>query len=265
MNGTARDTGPAMGGWRPQARDLAEAVMLLTRLPVPVVLASPRGAGAAWAWPVAGAVVAGLAAVMGWAASAVGMAPGLVAGLVLATLVAATGALHEDGLADTADGLFGGHSRERRLEILRDSRIGTYGVVALVLALGLRWQALAALADRPAILAGAVVAAAVLSRAAMAGVALALPHARPDGLSATTGRPPVAAVAVAALIAIGLALGLTGLVGGLLGGLAAVAGALVVARAAQVRIGGQTGDILGASQQLAEVAAIMALAAVLSA
>ncbi len=231
--------------------------MLLTRLPVPVRLTAPRGARAAWAWPLAGAVVAALAAGVAAGALALGLPPGVAAGLALAVGVLMTGALHEDGLADTADGLWGGHTRERRLEILRDSRIGTYGVVALVLVIGLRWQALVALAAEP----WDLVAAAVLSRAAMAGVAWALPHARPDGLSAATGRPPGGAVALGAVVAAGLALGLAG-PAALWAGLAAGLAAAGIARVARARIGGQTGDILGASQQLAEVAALLALLAV---
>jgi adenosylcobinamide-GDP ribazoletransferase len=243
--------------------DLPEALLLLTRLPVPVTLTAPRGAATAWAWPVAGAVVAALAAGVGWLALAAGLPAGISAGLVLVTLVLATGALHEDGLADTADGLFGCHTRERRLEILRDSRIGTYGVVALVLVLGLRWQAIAVLVASPGGLLAAVLTAAVLSRAAMAGVAMALPPARPDGLSAATGRLPAAAVAVGVALAFGLALVLAGWAAALMGALAAGLGALIVARAARARIGGQTGDILGASQQVAEVGVLISLMVVL--
>jgi adenosylcobinamide-GDP ribazoletransferase len=242
------------------AADMAEALMLLTRLPVPVRLTRPRGAGASWAWPLAGAAVASLAATVSAAATATGLPPGLAAGLALAALVLLTGALHEDGLADTADGLWGGQTRDRRLEILRDSRIGTYGVVALVLGLGLRWQVMAALAADPGVLAAAMVAAACLSRATMAGVAWALPHARPDGLSAATGRPPAGAVALASALALALALGLAGPVA-LLAALAAALASAVLARVALARIGGQTGDILGASQQLAEIAGLIALLA----
>jgi adenosylcobinamide-GDP ribazoletransferase len=243
--------------WRPKAVDLAEALMLLTRLPVPVRLTAPRGARAAWAWPLAGAAVAALAAAVGALAVAAGLTAGVAAGLALAAGVLLTGALHEDGLADTADGLWGGPTRARRLEILRDSRIGTYGVVALVIATGLKWQALVALADDPWHLAAATVTAAALSRAAMAGVARALPPARPDGLSAATGQPPAGAVALAAALALAFAVVLAG-PAALAAGCAAVLGAALVARVAWARIGGQTGDILGASQQVAEVAALVA-------
>jgi adenosylcobinamide-GDP ribazoletransferase len=237
---------------------VAEALMLLSRLPVPVRLTVPRGARAAWAWPLAGALVAALAALAGIGALAVGLPQGVAAGLALAAGVLLTGALHEDGLADTADGLWGGSTRDRRLEILRDSRIGTYGVVALVLGLGLRWQVLAVLVADPWALAAAMVAAAALSRAAMAGVARALPPARPDGLSVATGRPPPGAVVLGGGIALALGLGLTGPAGAV-AALAAALAAALVAGLARARIGGQTGDILGASQQLAEIAVLLVL------
>ena len=171
--------------------DLGAALGLLTRLPLGHM--ASRGARAAWAWPLAGAVVAGLAALAGWVAGVLGLTPALVAGLTLATGVAVTGALHEDGLADSADGLWGGWTRERRLEIMRDSRIGTYGVLALVFVTGLRWAALTAIVAAGALL-GPLLAAAMLSRAAMAVLMARLPHARTDGLGHGTGRPPFPAV-----------------------------------------------------------------------
>ncbi|MAU52752.1 MAG: adenosylcobinamide-GDP ribazoletransferase [Roseovarius sp.] len=240
--------------------DLALALGLLTRLPVPLplpVAEAGRGARAAWAWPLAGAVLGALAAPVGWAALALGL-PAPVAGLLaLGTLVMLSGALHEDGLADTADGIWGGWTRQRRLEIMRDSRLGSYGVIALGLTLGLRGVALAEFfADGPGEAAAALVAAAMLSRAAMAGAMAALPHARETGLARAQGRPPAAT----ALLGAGLATGAAALLCGLPGlgaGLAAALVAALVARLALVKIGGQTGDVLGAVQQGAEIAALL--------
>ncbi len=238
--------------------DLALALGLLTRLPVPV-RDTARGARAAWAWPLAGAVLAGLAALGGGAALALGL-PAPVAGLVaLGALVMLGGGLHEDGLADSADGLWGGWTQERRLDIMRDSRIGSYGVIALVLGLGLRGVALALIFAGGALAgAAALVIAAMVSRAAMAGVMAALPHARADGLARAQGRPPRTAVLLAAALALAVALALAG-VAGLIAAGAAALGALIVARLARARIGGQTGDILGAAQQVAEIAALLCL------
>jgi adenosylcobinamide-GDP ribazoletransferase len=181
----------------------------------------------------------------------------VAAGLALLVQCAATGAMHEDGLADTLDGLWGGHTREARLEIMKDSAVGAYGAVALVISLGLRWSLLAALLP---VAPGAIIAAACLSRAGMPVLMAALPHARDFGLSHGVGRPTTRACAI------GLALGLV--LAFLTAGLETITGALLgalllawLARQARKRIGGQTGDILGASQQLGEIAMLLALAA----
>jgi adenosylcobinamide-GDP ribazoletransferase len=237
--------------------DLASAFSLLTRLPVPTHAApNPR---AAWAWPVAGAAVGALAATATSAALWLSLPAGVAAALALLTAALLTGGLHEDGLADTADGLMGGHTKERRLEIMKDSRIGSYGTLALLLITLIRWSALTAL-----ITAGhhwpALIAAGALSRAPMAALIAALPNARGTGLSHLTGQPPrtavLAALAIAATFAV-LATGLTFLPMAL----AAATTTALLARAAHGRIGGQTGDILGASQQLAEAAALSLAAA----
>ncbi|MCM2561387.1 adenosylcobinamide-GDP ribazoletransferase [Lutimaribacter sp. EGI FJ00015] len=242
-----------------RAADILAAIGLLTRLPVRLHDdITARGARAAWAYPLAGAVVAGLAGVLGWAALALGLTPALAAGLALAALIVVTGALHEDGLADCADGFWGGWTRDRRLEIMKDSRIGAYGVLALVLGVGLRWAALTALFAKGWVVAPLIIAA-MGSRAAMPALMAALPHARDTGLSHQVGRPDARAATVA------LALGLLAAV--LLGGLAtafwataaALLSALAVARLARARIGGQTGDVLGATQQCCEIAILLAL------
>lgn len=238
--------------------DVAEALTLLTRLPMPAVTA-PRGARVAWAWPLAGLAVALIAGLVGWIALALGLSAPLAAGMILATQIATTGALHEDGLADTADGLWGGHDRGRRLEIMKDSRTGAYGVLALVLSLGLRWLALAMILDTGALFAP-LIAVAVLSRAPMAVLMAALPNARGAGLAETVGRPGQDTATIAVLVALALAFLAIGW--GLLAPvLWAALVTIALAALARDRIGGQTGDILGAAQQLAETAALMALAA----
>ena len=242
-------------------QDILAALGLLTRLPLPGHRAS--GASAAWAWPLVGAVVGTLAATIGAAALAAGFGVGAVAALVLAAQAMLTGAMHEDGLADTADGLWGGWTRARRLEIMRDSHIGSYGVLALILVMLIRWSALSALIGAD-MLWPAVIAAAVLSRVPMAVMIAALPNARGSGLSQSVGQPSSGT----ALVACGLGLAVAVLVAGpsaalwmvLVGALPCVALALV----ARARIGGQTGDILGASQQLTEAAALAAFAATLA-
>ena len=239
--------------------DIAEALGLLTRLPL--ADNSPRGAASAWAWPVAGLVVALVAGGLAALLLGLGVAPALAAGFTLAAQVALTGGLHEDGLADTADGFWGGSARERRLEIMKDSRIGSYGVIALVLALGLRWSALSLLLSAGQIFAP-LIAAAVLSRGAMTVLMAAMPNARGTGLSATVGRPAqaTAVLAVAVALTLGLAVAGWAILAPLLW---LTLTAIGLAALALKKIGGQTGDVLGAGQQLCEIAVLTALASLI--
>jgi len=243
--------------------DLRGAFGLLTRLPLPgdPGPAIARGARAAWAWPLAGAAVGVLAAIAAALTQALGLPPTIIAALALAMQAIVTGALHEDGLADSADGLWGGHSPGRRLEIMRDSRIGSYGVLALTLTLLIRWSALAALV--PGGLLAALIACAALSRAPMAVLMAALPPARPGGLSRSVGRPPARAVWAGCALATLIGAALTGWA---IVPLVLVLGAVTLGCGliAQARIGGQTGDILGACQQLTEIAALCVLVALWS-
>jgi adenosylcobinamide-GDP ribazoletransferase len=169
-----------------------------------------------------------------------------------------TGALHEDGLSDFCDGLGGGKDRTQKLAIMRDSRIGTYGAVALILALLVRWSALAAIGDPLKVLLIWIAAGAV-SRAAIA-VPLALPPARVDGLGVQAAFPSVRSSAVAALIAIGLSFALLHWAAIPMIG-AAIIGAVVVTLLARHYLGGQTGDVLGAAALIAETSALAAASA----
>jgi len=249
--------------WRPQAFDILASLGLLTRLPLQLdgARAQARGAAAAWAWPVAGMAVGLLGAAAGGLVLWLGVAPAAAAAIAIAAQMFATGALHEDGLADSADGLWGGWTKARRLEIMKDSRIGTYGVLALVLVTLLRWIALAGLfaAGTPW---GALIAAGALSRVPMTVLMAALPNARGSGLSHSVGRPGkvIAGLSATAGLVCGLAaLGPLAVSAALWVGVACLAVGLV----ARAKIGGQTGDILGASQQISEVVVLTLVAAAL--
>lgn len=242
--------------------DLRMAASFVTILPVASSKPAADGAvaRATWALPVAGLLVGLAGALVYKIASRFGLTPNLAALLALATTALITGALHEDGLADTADGLGGGRTRERKLEIMRDSRIGTYGVCALILSFGLRWSALAAIAD-PWTVTLALCAAHAAARAGVpAFMSLVLP-ARPDGLSASAGAPPGRSVAIAfalGTLVLALALGPGKALVGLI--LLSLAG-WTLARLAIRQIGGQTGDILGAFEQFGEILVLMLAAA----
>jgi len=239
--------------------DIPAAFGLLSRLPVNSD--SKRGAAAAWAFPVTGMILGTIAAAVGWALLAIGLIPGVTAGLTLLTLVLITGAMHEDGLADSVDGLWGGWDKDRRLEIMKDSHIGAYGVMALVLTQILRLMALTALAQA-GMLVIALISVAALSRAPMVVMMAVMPHARDGGLSASIGRVGVNT----AMIAVGIAATITAAMLGWSGIIAIMVVAVastVVALIAMRKIGGQTGDILGATQQVSEIAALITLSTVL--
>lgn len=232
--------------------------------------APPNFATAAWAVPIAGAIIGGCGAATLIASRWLGL-PALSAATVsVATLVLATGALHEDGLADVADGFGGGATRERKLEIMRDSRIGSYGATALALALLLRVSSLAALTERSLVIAAcALLAAGAFSRAAALIPMVILTPARPDGAGASAQRPTAGALRDA-LIAAGLVCVAPISVGAPLASVAtgfalALGAALFATKLAQRQIGGFTGDVLGAAQQAAECAVLLALAATRSA
>jgi adenosylcobinamide-GDP ribazoletransferase len=176
-------------------------------------------------------------------------------------MILATGGLHEDGLADLADGFGGGRTRERALEIMRDSRIGSFGAIALGLSLILRAGCLAALAPGQAF--WGLIALGAASRASMPWVLHLMPPARDDGLgrSAASVRREIALSASALGFLACLPLGVGVAILTLAAGAAAAAG---LAALAQRRIGGQTGDVCGAVQQAAEIAGWCALAAILT-
>lgn len=233
------------------------ALMLLTRLPAGRLTGqAPALADGTWAFPLVGLVVGLIGAITFAIANAIGLAIPIAVGLALAMGVLATGGLHEDGLADVADGFGGGRDKAHKLDIMRDSRIGSYGTLALILSMGLRWSAQVEIAQantRTAI--WAMIAIAVASRAGLAPALLLMPTARPDGLgraATTNGALRPALAIIIALIAVSWMIGpVCALVLGLL--LAAVN--LLFGRLSMRKIGGQTGDVLGAMQQLGDLAA----------
>ena len=246
--------------WRPRPSDLAAAAGFLTLFPVPrrIGCGSPNSA---WAWPVVGAILGGAAGAIAEFSISLGVSEFVAAALALTFLVAATGALHEDGLADTADGLWGGSTAEGRLKIMRDSRVGTFGIVAIGLFFLGRWTGIADLVGSYTAI-GALAATCSVSRAVMAAAMHLVPPAKNDGLSASMGAPcrnaAIGGIAAAAAISV-VCVGWNAIPMLALAGAAAVPVCFIALR----RIGGQTGDVLGAAQQCAECAALVFLAAAL--
>ena len=254
------------------AADLLACLRFYTRLPIPALAFEPAPhdltdfGRAIRATPLAGALIGGIGAACLCVGFLTHLPSGVRAGLALGALILTTGVFHEDGLADTADGLGGGATRERKLEIMKDSRVGSYGAAALALSLLLRFAALSALSENGAgRAAAALVAAHAASRAAGLLPLALLEPARRDGAAFAAARPLPGALLTAGALALGI--GLLPVVAGVgvgqtiaslvAGALASLAMTWIAAR----QIGGQTGDIAGAAQQLAEIAILCVLAA----
>jgi adenosylcobinamide-GDP ribazoletransferase len=239
----------------------AVAVTFLTRLPIAKPSCNAgRLADAAWAFPLVGAGIGAGTGFIFLLAQMLRLGDWLAALLAVLAGIAVTGALHEDGLADTADGLMGGRDRDHALAIMRDSRQGTFGVLAIVLSVLLRAAALVGIGD-PIHAALALISAHATSRAALPVAMRFMRPARADGLGASAGRPRAAFAVLAGTIGTLISLAALGpcrgaIALGILG--AAVFGAGVLA---QRRIGGYTGDILGAFQQIGEIAMLLTAAA----
>jgi adenosylcobinamide-GDP ribazoletransferase len=238
-------------------QDIRVALTFLTRIPVPAGTNSGvQGslAKAMWAFPLVGCVVGAAGGIIFVAVSALSL-PGVVAAIAaVAAMIGVTGALHEDGLADMADGA-GGATRPQKLEIMKDSRIGTYGVIALLVIILLKVALVSAYADQSgasAIISMFVVAGAA-SRAMIVASSYALRTARTGGLSSFAGRPSGAAVFIALALAALIGFSILPSYGAILGIVGALFGGIAVMLIARRIFSGQTGDVLGATQQIAEV------------
>ena len=246
---------------RDRLDELILAATLLTRIPMPPARSGDSAAlgRAVWAYPIIGALVGAIGALAFFFARTVGLPAAPATWVAMAAMVLVTGCFHEDGLADFWDGIGGGRTIERKLEIMRDSRIGSYGAAALILSFGLRSTAIIALADVGLAEVG-LIASGLLGRSAIAGVLLALGPARADGLAATAADPPVRR----ALIAIAFGVAVFGLLpaGSALGAIGATLAATVIFIVLMRRqIEGYTGDGLGATEQTVETAALLAMLA----
>ena len=250
--------------------DVLICLRFFSRIPVPTtereIALGVGGLSAAAAMvPVAGLVIGLFPAAILLAAAQVGLAPMVAAALALSAAVLITGAIHEDALADCADGFGGGSTRERKLEIMRDSRIGAFGGCAIGLSLLLRTSALAAIyARNPWLATSVMLTTASFSRTACLFPLLLLRPARSDGRGAAaplSRRKFLTALAVAVVLAsIPLMTG-AGIQYIVVALLAALGSAFAMVVLASRMIGGQTGDVAGGAQQLAEIAMLVVLSA----
>ncbi|MDD9909124.1 MAG: adenosylcobinamide-GDP ribazoletransferase [Ahrensia sp.] len=252
---------------------IVSSILFLSRLPVHQIVRPTEQIDfhrSSAMFPLAGLVIAAPVAAFVWSALWMGVEAHIIVVLAIPAQVLMTGALHEDGLADVADGFWGGHTVDRKLEIMRDSAIGTYGVLALVISICARLVLLSTALATLGPLFGAMlyVACESLSRAAMLWPWSALKPARkalapdangkdPSGLSQRYGGPDrnsLLACAVLCLPALLCLILAAGVVGTLVALTFALAATLSLTRLARYHIGGHTGDVLGATQQLALIA-----------
>lgn len=240
--------------------DLVCGIGLLTRLPVGWLAHDGLPYSmtrSIWCWPLVGAGLGAGGGLLYAGLLWLGIAALPAAGWSTGMLLLACGGLHEDGLADMADGCGGGHDRARKLEIMRDSRVGSYGVMALVIALLVRITALAAMPGAVAIMAMPV--AGTLARAAMVAVLWRLPPARSDGLASSMADLPALALAACMALAAGSVMLLLPLPRAALACSVAIGAAVIMCLFARRQVGGQTGDVLGATAVVTECAILAAL------
>lgn len=242
--------------------ELGLAATFLTRLPWPAEIRTPRPLMAAsWALPVVGVAVGVIGAIAFAVSERMGLPAAVAATIAVAATAMVTGALHEDGLADLADGFGGGRDATAKRRIMRDSRIGTYGVLTLILAVALKITCLTNLGSDAA---GALVVAHGLGRAVIPGLARALPFAADDGLARQAGRPgrsgALWAAGIGAAVAVFVLPAGIGVAAALAAGLCAVG----VGAVARRQIGGVTGDVFGAAEQAGEVAVLLVVTAYLA-
>ena len=249
-----------------ELKTLILAIHFLTRIPTPFEIdyTPDRLNSASRYYPIVGAIIGSVAALAFFLAS---LALPTIVAVLIATAATAllTGAFHEDGLADTFDGISGAYDRARSLEIMTDSRIGTFGALALIIVISTKVAALSSLADTTTIIT-ALIAAHIISRTSIVIVQATSTYARETGIAGPqdqTFKPINATIAaVTALITIAaLALILSPTVA-LLATAGAITGHILIRLYFQPKLKGHTGDTLGATQQITELAIYIAFAAI---
>ena len=241
--------------------DLRTAAAFLTRLPVPFpeAAAPPDLARAQRLFPVVGAAIGLAVGLCCLALREIGLPDLAAAALAAGAGALLTGALHEDGLSDVADGFGGGRDREAKLAIMRDSRLGAYGALVLMVSFVAKVSAIAVISDGYVV--PGLIAAHALARGVLPAMSMNLPFARSEGLAREAGQPDSTVAATAFGIAFLIALLTLSWGHAFWAAVLAGVSAAGIAWLAKRQIGGQTGDVLGAAEQVAEIAILLLLAA----
>lgn len=236
------------------------AMRFLTILPVPGKLGTAEGhlAGSVAYFPMVGLVLGGLAAAVVWAMTRIPVPPMLASAVVVVVLLTFSGALHMDGLSDTADGFLSSRSRERIMEIMKDSRVGAMGVVAIVCVLLVKFAALASMG--PGRLWAAALLMPLCGRCTMVVQMALLPYARTRGLGNVFYRRGHRLSAVWAVVIMSAAGWMAAGAAGIAAAEGCVLAGILFARYCHKKIGGATGDTFGAACEIAELAAALVLA-----
>ena len=250
-----------------ELKTLALALHFLTRIPTPFEIDySPERLNAASRYsPIVGAIIGTVAAL---AFGIANLALPTIVAVLIATAATAllTGAFHEDGLADTFDGISGAYDRARSLEIMTDSRIGTFGALALIIVISTKVAALSSLSDTTTIIT-ALIAAHIISRTSIVIVQATSTYARETGIAGPQNQPfkPINTIiaTLTALVTIAALALIVSPSAALLATASAITGHILIRLYFQPKLKGHTGDTLGATQQITELAIYIALAATL--
>ncbi len=244
------------GGW---VQDFMVVLVFLTRLPIKPGFTFDMSAlkTACRAFALIGLIVGGASGTVYILAAYMGLPLLVSAILAMAVQIIVTGALHEDAIGDVADGFGGGADKEKKLAIMRDSRVGTYAVTALIIVIGLKIAVLGSMPD-PLLGFAFLVVAATLSRGMMTWALYLMPTAREDGLGHGAGRPDIIAPLVSTVICVLIAILVLGPQLGAIALMSGIIGASLMGMIANRQIGGQTGDVLGAIQQMSEIFILVA-------
>ncbi|MCR9214495.1 MAG: adenosylcobinamide-GDP ribazoletransferase [Proteobacteria bacterium] len=250
------------GGW---IQEFLVALVFLTRLPMQLNFSFDISAlkSACRAFPLIGLIVGGLSGTVFLLSVIAGFPEVIAALLAIGAQILITGALHEDAIGDIADGFGGGTNREKKLEIMKDSRVGTYAVVILVLIVLLKAASLTSFPD-PVTVFSVLVVCAATSRGMMGWGLFLMQPAREDGLGKQSGKPELITVLWLTILSVVIAVLVLGPYVGAVALLAGMVGAAITGLVAQRQVGGQTGDVLGGIQQVSELFSILACLLVLA-